>query len=61
MTIEISGGKIPDISSPVPTPKFGVFRGFYPPKTPLYDSTPSPKYPQNSGFFGDKPKKIPKI
>ena len=37
----------------VPTPKFGVFRGFSPPKTPLYDFTPSPKYPQNSGFFGD--------
>ena len=89
--------KIPEIVSPVPTPKFGDFRGFFPKypqnlgvprpqripnyfqtcnpvpipeiwgfsgmnlnKSPKFGLSPSPKHPQNSGFFGDKPQLIPK-
>ena len=68
-----SVGKIPEILSPVPTPKFGDFWGFSHKKSPKFEFPPSPKYPQtfyglkprpqprNSGIFGDEPQKIPKI
>ena len=39
--------KIPEIVSPIPTPKFGDFRGFF------------PKYPQNFGV--PRPQRIPNI
>ena len=43
--MSISVVKIPEILSPVPTPKFGDFRGFF------------PKYPQNLGV--PRPQRIP--
>ena len=73
LLVLISVGKIPNISTPVPTPKFRDFRGFFSPKSPKFEFPPSPKYPQtfyelkprpqpgNLRIFGDEPQKIPQL
>ena len=46
--------------NPVPISEIRRFFGMNLNKSPKFGLSPSPKHPQNLGFFGDKPQKIPK-